>query len=159
MPIESPDLFAAFRKQMLGLLWGFLTLLSSAWVLSIVLIGMVFSMAANERRRQLAALRALGATRYFVFRSVLAEAGLIALAAGILRITVSSLIVYTFKDYIAGSLRMPFLFPSPAAFPGLCLPGLALCLVTIAVATFLPALRISRQEPALVMREWSLTES
>ena len=64
-----------------------------------------------------------------------------------------------FKDYLAGSLRMPFLFPSPAAFLGLCLAGLALCLVTIAVATFLPALRISRQEPALVMREWSLTES
>lgn len=152
-PIESPNLFGKFREQMLGLLWGFLALLSLAWILSTVLIGLVFSMAANERRREMAVLRALGATRYFIFKSFLAEAGLLAIVAGTLGIILSSLVVYTFKDYIAGSLRMPFLFPSPASFLVLSMTGVALCLLTMAFATFMPALRISKQEPALAMRE------
>mgnify|MGYP003350589757 CR=1 FL=1 len=37
-------------------------------VVTAMLIGLVFSMAANERRREIAVLRALGATRFFVFR-------------------------------------------------------------------------------------------
>ncbi|MDD4858581.1 MAG: ABC transporter permease [Dehalococcoidales bacterium] len=152
-PIESPNLFGKFREQMLGLLWGFVTLLSFAWILSMVLIGLIFSMAANERRREMAVLRALGATRYFIFRSVLTEAGIIAIIAGILGIAVSSMLVYTFKDYVAGSLRMPFLFPSLSSFMGMALIGVALSLATMGLATFLPALRISRQEPAVAMRE------
>ena len=69
-PIESSDLFQSYRKQMTGLLKSILVILSVTWGLSVVLIGLVFSMAANERRKELGVLRALGATRRFVFQSL-----------------------------------------------------------------------------------------
>ncbi len=153
VPLESPSLFGAFRDQMIGLLWVFMALLGLAWVLSTVMIGLVFSMAANERRREIAVLRALGSTRYFVFETLLSESALLALAAGVLGIGASSFIVYLARDYLAASLRMPFLFPSPGAFLVLALAGLGLSLATVAIATLLPAWKTSRAEPALAMRE------
>ena len=92
-PIESPNLFQAYRKQMTGLL---ASRAGRSWAitlaLSVLLIGLVFSMAANERRRELGVLRALGATRGFVFRSLLAEAGLLALAGGLAGIALTMLV-------------------------------------------------------------------
>ena len=152
-PIESPNLFGAFRKQMLGLLWGFVTLLSMAWGLSAVLIGLISSMAVNERRREIAVLRALGATRNFVFFSVLTEALLLALCGGALGIILGSSAMYVFKDYIAGSLGMPLLFPALGDFVMLVMTGELLALVTVGLAAFSPAFGISRKEPALAMRE------
>lgn len=152
-PIESPDLFGSFRQQMLGLLWGFLALLGLAWLLSAVLIGLVFSMAANERRRQMAVLRALGARRLYVFRTLLAEAVGLALAGGVLGLVLGAFVIFIFRDYIAGSLRMPFLFPSGGSLLALAALGLGLSLLSVSLAAFLPALKVSREEPALAMRE------
>lgn len=152
-PIESPDLFGSFRRQMLGLLWGFLALLAMAWLLSAVLMGLVFSMAANERRRQMAVLRALGARRLYVFRSLLVEAVGLAMAGGVLGLALGSSLIFIFRNYIAGSMHMPFLFPAGGSLLGLVGLGLGLSLLSASLAAFYPALRMSREEPALAMRE------
>jgi len=152
-PIESPNLFGAFRQQMTGLLWGFVLVMAVIWGLSAILIGLVFSMAANERRREIAVLRALGATRQFVFGSILSEAGLLALGAGMLGITLASFFVYLFQGELTRSLGMPFLFPDVLSFILLFGGGVAFAILTVTLAAFLPALRISRAEPAVAMRE------
>lgn len=152
-PIESPNLFGTFRQQMTGLLWGFFAILSIASVLAAVLIGLVFSMAANERQRQVAVLRALGATRFYVFGSLVSEAAVLALCGGALGVVLSAFITYVFRDFIARSLRMPFLFPSFSSLTVLFVIGVALSLVTVSLAALVPAIRISRQEPAMAMRE------
>jgi len=153
VPIESPNLFGTFREQMLGLLWGFIALLSLAWILSAILIALVFSMAANERRREMAVLRAIGASKFYVFRSLLTEAAILALGAGVSGLFLGSFIIYLFRDYVAGSLKMPFLFPSVPSLLTLFAVGLVLSLLTVTLAALLPALRVSRQEPAVAMRE------
>ena len=61
--------------------------------------------------------------------------------------------LYIFKDYIAGSLKMPFLFPSMASFFSMFGGGIAIALLTVTLAAFYPALMISRQEAAIAMRE------
>ena len=52
-PIESPNLFGTFRSQMSGLLWGFFALTVIIWILAALMMGVNFSMAANERRGKL----------------------------------------------------------------------------------------------------------
>lgn len=151
--IESPDLFGSFRKQMTGLLWGFFALAAIIWVVAMVLIGIVFSMAANERRREIAVLRALGATRDFILLSVMSEAVLLALGGAVAGIAIAGAGLYMFKDMIAGSLQMPFLFPSLPTFIGLFIAGVALAIVTVALSALIPAMRLSRHEPAIAMRE------
>ncbi len=152
-PIESSDLFQSYRKQMTGLLKSILVILSVTWGLSVVLIGLVFSMAANERRKELGVLRALGATRRFVFQSLLAEASLLAFFGGVTGLAVASLAIFLFRKLIMVSLEIPFLLPSPVSLSIQIAAGLLLALFSVNLAAWLPAFKISRQDPAVAMRE------
>jgi putative ABC transport system permease protein len=152
-PIESPNLFGVYRQQMDGLLWGFFAIMIVIWILAIVLIGLIFSLAANERRREIAVLRAVGATRFYAIRSILTEAALLAFSAGVVGTIIAAWGMFIFKDMLAGWLRMPFLlpdFPTLLAFGG---GGVLLSLLTVTLAAFLPAIRITGREPAIAMRE------
>jgi putative ABC transport system permease protein len=118
-PIESPNLFGTFRNQMSDLLWGFFALTIVIWALAAVMMGVNFSMAANERRREMAVLRAVGAMPDFVFRLMLTEAGLLAAGGAIAGIAIAASALFIFKDLIASSLKIPFLFPSITSLAGL----------------------------------------
>jgi putative ABC transport system permease protein len=152
-PIESPNMFQTFRQQIMGLLRGMLVILSITLALSLVLIGLIFSMAANERRREIGVLRALGATRGFVFRSILAEAVILAVDGGAVGIALACLATFLFRDLLVRSLGIPFLFPSMPSLVTLVGGGLVLALSGVTLAAFIPAYRVSRQDPALAMRE------
>jgi putative ABC transport system permease protein len=152
-PVESLNMFQAYRAQMTGLLHSNLIILGITWGLSLALVGLVFSMAANERRRELGVLRALGATRTFVLQSLLLEAGLLALLGGGIGVTLTVLVVTLFRSRIILSLNMPFLFPSFLPLLAQIAGGLALALFSVTLAAFIPAYRISHADPAIAMRE------
>jgi putative ABC transport system permease protein len=152
-PIESSNLFQSYRRQMTGLLRSILVILSVTWGLSVVLIGLVFSMAANERRKELGVLRALGATRRFVFQSLLAEASILALFGGATGVALAGLAIFLFRNLIMVSLEIPFLLPSPVSLLLQLGAGLFLALFSVNLAALFPAFKISRQDPAIAMRE------
>lgn len=152
-PIESPDLFLTFRKQIMGLLGAMLGVLGVTTVLSLVLVGLVFSMAANERRREMGVLRALGGTRNFVFRILVTEAALLALAGAVPGLLLAAFSVYLFRSLIIRSIGVPFLYPSPLPLLALIAGGVVLALIGVTLAASLPAFRISRLDAAVAMRE------
>lgn len=151
--VESPNLFLTYRKQITGLVSTVLIVMSITLILSIVLIDLVFSLAVNERRREIGVLRALGASRRSVFFSLLTEANLLALGGGIIGLGVASLGVYLFRNLLVSSLGIPFLLPSFPLLLLLIIAGLAVVLVSVSFSALFPAYRVSRQEPALAMRE------
>jgi putative ABC transport system permease protein len=146
-------MFQTYRKQMVGLLRTVMVVLGVTLGLSIVLIGLVFSMAANERRKELGVLRALGATRWYVFQSLLAEASLLAIFGGITGVNLASLAIFLFRNLIMASLNIPFLLPSPVTLLTQIGMGLLLALFSVNLAALIPAYKISRQDPAIAMRE------
>jgi putative ABC transport system permease protein len=152
-PIESADLFGSFRTQMNGLVRGMLAVLGLVLVLSFVVISLIFSMAVHERRREIGVLRALGATRSAVLGSLLAEALLLAAGGALVGIALAAFGVFLFRQLIISSVGFPFLFPSALTLLALVAGGLLLALLGVALAAFVPALHVSRQDPALAMRE------
>lgn len=152
-PVESLNMFQAYRQQMTGLLHSNLIVLGITWGLSLALVGLIFSMAANERRRELGVLRAMGATRTFVLQSLLMEAGILALAGGSFGVVLTVLVVALFRTRIMLSLNLPFLFPSFLPLLAQIIGGLALTLLSVTLAALIPAYRISHQDPAIAMRE------
>ena len=118
-----------------------------------VLIGLVFLMAANERRRELGVLRAIGATRWFICESLLAEAGILAFCGAAVGVFLAVLAIYLFRRLIMVSLGLPFLLPSPGPLALQIGAGLLLAMLSVFLAALFPALKISRQDPAIAMRE------
>ncbi len=141
-PIESANMFQSYRKQMNGLLQTILVIMGITWVLSVLLIGLVFSMAANERRKELGVLRALGATRLHVFqvscwRNPACWRCSVEPAASLL----AALAIYLFRKLIMVSLDIPFLLPSPGSLLLQIGAGLLLALISVNLAALVPGLQ------------------
>lgn len=151
-PIQSPNMFGSFRNQISGVLRGMIIVLALALALSLLLMALLFSMAVAERRRQIGVLRAIGATRAAVVAWILTEALGLALAGGIVGVALSSACIYLFRNLLARSLGF-FIFPSAGVLAAFIVGGLVVAVVCVALAAMIPALRISRQEPATSMRE------
>ncbi len=153
VPIEAGDLFQSYRRQLTGLLRTMLVTLALTFALSLLLLGLVFTMASNERRRELGVLRAMGATRRYVFGSLLAEAAILGVIGAAAGIALVFLVVTLFQRLIIVSLGIPFVVPSLPELLAFGAVGMALTVVAVGVAAVYPALRVSRQEPASAMRE------
>jgi putative ABC transport system permease protein len=153
LPVEGLNMFQAYRQQMAGLLRTNMLILSITWALGVLLIGLVFSMAANERRKELGVLRALGATRAFVLRTLLVEAGILALAGGGVGAAITAVVIVLLRNLIIQTLGIPFLFPSILPLLAQIAGVLLLALISVTLAAVIPAWRISHQDPAAAMRE------
>jgi len=151
--VKSPDLFLSYRQQTGSLLRGITLVMALTWVMAIVAVGLVFSIALNERRREIGMLRALGATRSFVLRSLLAEAGALGLLGALVGIPVALLGTFLFRNLLMSSLEVLFLFPSVTSILVLFIVGLVLAVATVPLAAFIPAYRVSRLDPATAMRD------
>lgn len=151
--VPAAEMFGSYGSQISGVLRTMLLVVVLTVVLSLALMGLVFWMAVHERRQQIGVLRALGATQSFVLLSYMIEAVVLALAGGLVGTVLASVGLYLFRNLLVSSLGFPFLFPSFGGLLALIVVGLLIALVVVAVAAFVPALRASREEPAVSMRE------
>ena len=152
-PILGRGLYQTLRSQMAAQLTGILAVLASTWGAALLAVALVYSMAANERRREIAVLRALGATRGFVFRMLLSEATVLALGGGLAGVTVALAGLYFGRDFVAGQLGLPLVWPAWPWLAALVAVGLGLALANVALAVLIPAFRISREDTTVTMRE------
>jgi putative ABC transport system permease protein len=153
VPLETPDLFQSERRQMVGVLGTLLTMLGLIWALTLVFMGLVFSVAANERRWDIGVLRALGFPRQLVLKVLLLEGAALAAAGGAVGVLISIVGFSVFGDELTRLAKLPLQIPPPLRLISLSLGGQSLALLSVTLAAFLPAWRISHQEVALTMRE------
>ena len=151
--VPAAAMFGSYGSQISGVLRTLVVIVVLTVVLSLALMGLVFWMSVHERRRQIGVLRALGATQRFVLLAYMTEATLLALAGGLAGAVLASVAMYLFRDLLVSALGFPILSPSSASLFGLIVAGLLVALLVAAAAAFVPALRASRQEPAVSMRE------
>lgn len=151
--VVSTSLFSSQRQVLNGMLRTIALLLLAFWLLAISLIGLVFSIAVNERRREIGVLRSLGATRPVVLRSLLLEGGILAVLGGAAGAGLAILGVYLLRRAIVTTLNTPFLLPDWPVLLGLGLAAVGLTLASVLVAALFPSLRISYMDPAIAMRE------
>lgn len=128
-------------------------MLAIIWGVSVLVTGLVFSVAINERRREIGVLRALGSTRLFVFRSLLAEAVVLAVAGGLLGSALAGVATYILRGPISGLLDVSIVLPELPDFLAQVGVVLVLALASALLAVLYPAIKVSRQDPALAMRE------
>jgi putative ABC transport system permease protein len=153
VPIESTGFFQMQRAQMVGLLRTVLALAGLTWLLSTLFMGLVFSLAANARQREIGTMRALGATGRLVLETLLLEGLALALSGGLSGIGLAVLAAGLFQEQIARAVGIQIALPSPPILAGLATAGLLLAVLSVTVAGWVPASRLSQQEPALAMRE------
>jgi putative ABC transport system permease protein len=151
--VPAAEMFGSYGAQISGVLRTMVVIVALTVVLSLALMAVIFWMSVHERRRQIGVLRALGATQRFVLLAYMTEAALLALAGGLVGVVLAAVVMYFFHDLLVSALGFTILLPSFLSMIGLIVAGLLIALVVAAAAAFIPALRASRQEPAVSMRE------
>jgi putative ABC transport system permease protein len=140
------------QKRLSGILEGMVFVAGSFWVVSVLLIGVVFWMAVNERRREIGLLRAIGATGSFVFKMVIVEALILTFVGGILGVVGGGVAMYSFSLLISQSLEVPYLWPTFFQLSRMMGISLGIAVLTGLVASLIPALVSSRMEPLHAIR-------
>ena len=146
-PVTLNYIASKVNSQLSATTQVLVSITAAVTLVSFPFMALISTMVANERRRELALLRAMGATKGFVFRTVLAEALAIAAAGGLLGVAISGFLLYLFEPLIIGSLQMPFLWPPIGS---LLVEVTIIILIAVAVggaAALIPAIRSSNLEP------------
>jgi putative ABC transport system permease protein len=151
--VPAAEMFSSYGSQINGVLRTMVVVVVLTVGLSLALMAVIFWMSVNERSRQIGVLRALGATQRYVLLSYMTEAVVLALAGGLVGSVLAAVVVELFHGLLVSQLGFTILLPSVGGLIGLIVAGLLIALVVAAVAAFVPALRASRQEPAMAMRE------
>ncbi|WP_159433596.1 ABC transporter permease [Proteiniborus sp. DW1] len=123
------------------------------WVLGILVILIVFSVTLNERKKEFAILRILGATRKKLVEVVLTESVLVSIVGGIIGLILTSLIIFPFSDLISSKLQLPYLQPQNSSILAIIALSLILSVLVGLLASIHGALKISKAETYLTMRE------
>ena len=150
--IVTDRIIASVRKQLFILMKSVLSVSAILWVMALLLVGVVFSMIVNERRRELGIFRAMGAKKNHLFQIIMLEAAILSSLGGVIGIGLGGSVLALFKDAIYASLNIPHLWPNTARFIGLIGFCMLLSLLTGVLAALGPAIRASMLEPYEAIR-------
>jgi putative ABC transport system permease protein len=152
-PETASNLAVAVNDQLAATTQVLYATTLSVTLVSVPLVALVSTLVANERRRELGLLRAMGGTRTFIFTMVFAEAIVLAAIGGLLGVGVSLLLIANFQGLITQSLAIPFLWPSLTVIVAESFLAIALAVGVGGLAALYPAFKSSRLEPYEAIRK------
>jgi len=142
----ASQLNQSVNQQLQGILGIVMGITIALWLMSLAVIGLVFSLVINERQRELGLLRAMGAKRNFIFNLVISEATLLTGLSGLAGIISALAIILGFSRLIQNRLHIPYLMPAFIQVAGIALGLIVLAILAGGLASLLPALNSSKMD-------------
>ena len=121
-------------------------------VVSVPLLGFISAMVAHERQKEVSILRALGATKTYVMRLMLAESFSLAIIGSLVGMAAAAIVITGFQDFIAFTLKIPLISPSPMSILAHAGTALLLTIGIGGVASIYPAILVGRSDPYELIR-------
>jgi putative ABC transport system permease protein len=123
------------------------------WLLALILLTVVFTFSIHERKKEIAVLRILGATRKKLLQLIFSEAAMISAGGAILGVLFASVVIFLYNTYIGVKLEMPYMLPQPEIIALITAASLLLTFGIGPVASSYSAYKIGRNEILVTMRE------
>lgn len=127
-------------------------LVVAVWILAIVILMLAFILITNERKKEFAVLRVLGASRRKLSGIIMKEALMINVIGGAIGAAAAVILVEVLKNVIHSRLGMPFLLPGAGTVAAFVIVSFVLSVAAGSVAALVSAWRISKVDPALILR-------
>ncbi len=123
------------------------------WILSVVLLIVVFALLSNERKKEFGVLRVMGASNRMLSGIMSIEAAIISLCGAVTGLGISFVPIAEFSGGMREKLELPFLSPEPLTILLLCLGTLIISGTASVLTAFFTARRIAARETGLLLRE------
>lgn len=151
--VRARSMFTDVSDSLAGISRAVALLTGAVWALALVILLIAFAMMVNERRREFAVLRLLGASRRALCALVLKEAALSGLAGGLLGVGIAATAVFPFTTLIETKLGLPYLTPPAGRVAALAAITVLAAMAVAALAGAWSAWRLSRTDPGATLRE------
>lgn len=151
--VKSQNVFASTANNMDVLLTFIHAITLLLWLLAVFLLAAMFLAITNGRKKELALLRSVGATRRKICGIVLMEAFTISVLGGLLGTAAAVLILFPFSTYTRERLGLPYLLPNTAITLRLLGMSLLLSFAAGPLAAAYAAVKGSRAEVYASIRE------
>ena len=130
-----------------------MSVLLAFWLPGLFMAVLFFAFMINERKKEFAALRAMGADRRILSRIAVTEALAANLAGGLIGIIVSGVLLCAFGGLIAGRMNVTFVLPPLGKMLLTALAALLPAVLAAACSSLAALGIISRTDAALLLKE------
>ncbi len=128
-------------------------LLLILWILVAFVTNLLFVLNLNERKKEFAILKVIGAKRKKIVMLILIEALLIAIIGAVFGLIISSVIIFPFSLTISNSIGLPYLIPTVVQIVTMALISLLISIVAGSIAAVFTAMRISKAQTYVTIKE------
>ena len=123
------------------------------WAMAVIILVIVFALLSNERRKEFAVLRVMGASRKMLSRIMGTEAAVLGAIGAVIGIILSVLAVFPLSGSIRDMLKLPFFMPDLWVVLVLAAGAFLIALSAALLTALLSAKKITTNETALLLRE------
>ncbi len=151
--VQTRSMITDVSDGLAGVASAVKVLIGAVWALSFVILLVVFALLTNERKREFAVLRLIGASRRSLRRLILTETGLVCLLGGCLGIAVGAAVIFLFTALIESALGLPYLTPDGGKIALVAVLSLLGTALMGALASARTAWHLSRVDTGSILRE------
>jgi putative ABC transport system permease protein len=154
--VTTGNIATSARQTTVAVFSGIIALIIILVLSNILMINAIYSAVVNERKRELGIIRAIGATRFDIFKLIIYEALLTSILSGIAGMLIGGGLLKIFQRSIVFYLRLlniPFMLPPPEVI-GLMAGGAILVALLMGISgSAYPALIAVRIDPHETMKQ------
>ena len=150
--IRAKSMISSVSDSLSGVSSAISVLIAVIWVLSLIIMAIAFSMINNERKKEFAVLRVLGASRGMLSKIVFKEALMLTFAGGVCGILLTLLVGVLFFDSLTSSIGVPFLLPSVGIMAVIGAVTVAATMLAGALTAAISVRKVSKQDTDVILR-------
>jgi putative ABC transport system permease protein len=152
MVISTVEIVTMLQRQLYGTMSSLVYAGLIVWVMSVMVVGAIFSAFVNEQKREIGLLRALGFRRSSVFKLIIYESTLLTSLGGVFGILLGTGFILYLGHFFQTSMKMPYLWPTQYFIGTLILICVSAGLASGMIGALYPAARSSMMEPLQAIR-------
>ncbi len=150
--IQTKQMISGISDSLGGVSEIISILMIAVWILSLVILLLAFTMSVNERKKEFAVLRVIGASRNRLAGVVMQEALLTGLIGSVTGTILSLIVIIPFNQMIEEQLNLPFLLPETGSIVTYAILAMVMTILSGALTAGISAFRISRMDASLILR-------
>ncbi len=150
--VQTKEMISGISRSLQGTSDVIGVLIAAVWVLGLVILLLAFTMSVNERKREFAVLRVIGASQGKLASIVMQEALLTGLCGSVLGTGLALVGMLGFRTAVSEQIGLPFLLPGARQTALLAVLSILAVLLAGILAAAVCAYRISRVDTALILR-------
>lgn len=150
--VQTREMIAGISDSLQGTSDLIGMLAAAVWLLGLVILLLAFTMSVNERRREFAVLRVIGASQGKLAAIVMQEALLVGAGGAVIGTGLALCLTAAFRSAIETQLGLPFLLPGAGHITATAIASVVIVVAAGALAAAVSAIRISRIDTALILR-------